>query len=156
SDCRRLWPPIGDGQDCDCTVCVTADSHRSGALTIQAAVDQVKAAGGGTVCLEAGIFELRAPVNADGAVALRIHGQGIGSIVVAAGTALTATGTRGLTLERFAILSGAGGGPAIGLRAALLADLHDLVGLSYAGAKGGGSAGRLSRVHADVSIPRSG
>jgi uncharacterized protein DUF6519 len=155
SDCRRLWPPLGDGQDCDCTVCVTADSHSSGALTIQAAVDQVKAAGGGTVCLEAGVFELREPVNADGAVSLRIHGQGIGTLVVAAGTALTATGTRGLTLERLAILSGAGEGAAIRLRAALLADLHDLAVLSYARAKGGGSAIELSGVQAGVSVRRN-
>src|SRR3954447_2315364 len=36
TDCRRLWPPLGDGGDgCDCTVCVTPESHSSGQLTIQ-------------------------------------------------------------------------------------------------------------------------
>src|SRR5262249_13850146 len=32
SDCRVLWPAEGGG--CDCTVCVTPESHNSGALTI--------------------------------------------------------------------------------------------------------------------------
>src|SRR5262249_27498959 len=127
SDCRRLWPPLGgDGESCDCTVCVTAESHSSGALTIQMAVDQVKANGGGTVCLEAGVYAVTAPVNADGAISVRIHGQGIGTQVVATGGAFTANVTRGLTIENMAILSGRAGSAAIRLQSAMLADLPDL------------------------------
>ena len=157
SDCRRLWPPLGggDGESCDCTVCVTPESHSSGSLTIQAAVDQVKAAGGGTVCLAAGIYALRQPVNANGAVALRIHGQGIGTIVVATGTAFTAAGVRGLTIESLAILSGAAGAAAVQLRTALLADIHDVAVLSFGTRDGAGSAIELGGVVLAVSVRRN-
>src|SRR5262249_24831929 len=156
SDCRRLWPPLGgDGESCDCTVCVTADSHSSGALTIQDAVDQVKANGGGTVCIEAGTYNLSAPVNADGAVSLRIHRPGVGTIVVAQGTAFTANVSRGLVLENMAILSGAAAADAISLRSAMLADLHDLAVLSFGTGDGVGSAIALSGVALVVSIRRN-
>jgi hypothetical protein len=156
SDCRRLWPPLGgDGESCDCTICVTPESHSSGALTIQAAVDQVKAAGGGTVCLEAGVYAVAQPVNADGAVSLRIHGQGIGTLVVATGGAFTASGTRGLTIENLAILSGREGAAAVRLQSALLADVHDLAVLSYATGDGGGSAIELAGVALVVSVRRN-
>jgi hypothetical protein len=155
SDCRRLWPPLGgDGESCDCTVCVTPESHSSGALTIQAAVDQVKAARGGTVCLEAGLYALGDPVDLDDASSLRIRGQGIGTVIGAAGIAFTGANTRDLTLESLAILSGAGGGAGIRLRGAVLADLHDLAVLSYA-RDGSGSAVELSGVQIDVSLRRS-
>ena len=52
TDCRTHWPPAGGG-DCGCTECVTPESHASGALTLQAAVDRVRDSGG-TVCLHAG------------------------------------------------------------------------------------------------------
>lgn len=44
-DCRTLWPPEAGGAGCDCSVCVTPESHASGALTIQRAIDQVRALG---------------------------------------------------------------------------------------------------------------
>jgi len=145
SDCRRRWPPeAGAGESCACTVCVTPESHASGALTIQAAVDQVKAAGGGTVCLEAGRYVLREAVNADGARSLRIHGQGPGTLVLATGTALTATQTLALAVDSLAILSGAAAAAAVQLRSAALADLHDLVVLSYATGEGAGAGIELS------------
>jgi hypothetical protein len=156
TDCRRLWPPLAGGDEsCDCTVCVTPDSHKSGSLTIQMAVAQVIAAGGGTVCLEAGLYGVTDPVVADGAVALRIHGQGLGSLVVATGTAFTAARTRGLTIESLAILSGADGDAAIDLQSAILADVHDVAVVSYAVSEGGGSAIQLGGAALGVSLRRN-
>src|SRR5262249_49257285 len=117
--------------------------------------DQVKANGGGTVCIEAGVYNLGQPVNADGAVSLRIHGQGIGTIVVAQGTAFTATVSRGLVLENMAILSGAAAAAAVSLRSAMLADVHDLAVLSYGTGDGGGSAVELVGVALAVSVRRN-
>ena len=118
-------------------MCVTPQSHATGTLTIQAAVDQVKAAGGGTVCLEAGVYMLPQAVNADGARSLRIHGAGTGTVLVARGTALTATGTSGLTIESLAIVGGAKGRS--GHRSCarrVLGTLHDLAVVSYGGGAG--------------------
>ena len=155
TDCRRLWPPLGDGESCDCTVCVTPHSHSTGTLTIQGAVDQVKAAGGGTVCLQAGLYTLAAPVTADGARSLRIHGAGVGTIIVARGTALTATGTSGLTVENLVIVSGAAGAAAIQLGRTLLGTLQDLIVLSFATVDGPGSGIELSGAVVVTSVRRN-
>ncbi len=41
ADCRHPWPPpAGEGHDCSCTACVTAEIHASGSFTIQDAVNQ--------------------------------------------------------------------------------------------------------------------
>ena len=69
---------------------MTPESHSTGTLTIQDAVDQVKATGG-TVCLAAGVYDLGDGVDVDGARSLRIRGQGPATILVARGTALTIT-----------------------------------------------------------------
>ncbi|MEP6811425.1 MAG: DUF6519 domain-containing protein [Actinomycetota bacterium] len=144
TDCRRLWPPLGgDGESCDCTVCVTPESHSSGSLTIQAAVDQVKAVGG-TVCVAAGVYDVANGVNADGARSLRIHGQGPATILVSRGTAFTAAQPVALTLESFAVVSGAAGAAAIRLRSPIATTVHDLLVLSYGSGDGGGSGIELS------------
>lgn len=81
-DCRTFWPPsLGEGESCDCTVCVTAEEHNSGQLTIQTAVNQLLQSGG-TICLGPGIFNLREPVNLTGAKGIRIRGQGAATIVL--------------------------------------------------------------------------
>ena len=67
-DCRTHWPPAAGGADCTCTECVTPESHASGALTIQAAVDRVRDSGG-TVCLHTGTYVLAAPVLVAGQAA---------------------------------------------------------------------------------------
>jgi hypothetical protein len=41
-DCRTLWPPEFGERGCDCTECVSAESHNSGAFTIQMAIDRVR------------------------------------------------------------------------------------------------------------------
>jgi hypothetical protein len=157
TDCRRLWPPLptdGAGEGCDCTVCVTPESHFSGALTVQAAVDQVKE-DGGTVCLSAGIYNVGAGVDVDGARSLRIRGQGPATVLVARGTALTITRSIAVTVESLAIVSGAAAGGAVRLQGVALAELDDAVVLSYGSEAVGGSAVELAGVGVLVGLRRN-
>ena len=105
-DCRVFWPPEFEApaEGCFCTVCVTAEGHNSGALTIQAAIDQVGALGG-RVCLEAGSYILTSPVVIDGRLGLSVTGQGIGTILVfsGSGAAIRVTGSFDVELERFTL-----------------------------------------------------
>ena len=75
TDCRVFWPPEEE-KGCDCSVCVTAESHKMGTLTIQHAIDQIKDVGG-TVCLGPGLYHITStnPVRFDGAKSVRIKGQ---------------------------------------------------------------------------------
>jgi hypothetical protein len=86
TDCRTLWPPpFGDGDHgCDCTVCVTPESHASGELTIQKAIDMAKATGG-KVCLQAGIYRLRETLRITGAMSLQLQGKGWSTMLIASG-----------------------------------------------------------------------
>jgi len=82
-DCRTFWPPpSGGGESCECTRCVTEESHSSKTLTIQMAVNQVIAAGGGTVCICTGTFVLDDTVTVANAVSLRIRGEGTATRLV--------------------------------------------------------------------------
>lgn len=109
SDCRLPWPPpVGAaGHDCSCTACVTPQSHASGTLTIQAAVDRVIAAGGGTVCLAIGRYALVAPVRIRDGLSFTLRGQGVGTLLGASGTAIAIEGGGQIRLEDFSIVSGA-------------------------------------------------
>jgi hypothetical protein len=81
SDCRHLWPPDFGGEGCcACSVCVTADSHNQGTLTIQQAIDQVKTTGG-TGCLGVGTYFLRETVSIVGAKSLFVRGQGSATVL---------------------------------------------------------------------------
>ena len=82
-DCRQPPPDGGGGGDggCDCTVCVTPQSHASGTLTIQKAIDMVRVPGG-KVCLQPGIYRLRAPVEIQGAGSIHVQGKGWKTIVL--------------------------------------------------------------------------
>ena len=83
-DCRTFWPPSfgGEGESCDCTICVTAEQHNSGTFTIQQAVNQLLKTGG-TVCLGPGIFNLlEKPVQMSGAFAVRLRGQGAATVII--------------------------------------------------------------------------
>jgi hypothetical protein len=110
-DCRTFWPPLfeGGGEGCACTVCVTAEGHNSGALTIQAAIEQVGVLGG-TVCLEAGIYVLSEPVEITGRGAITLSGQGLGTILAYRGDggAVRVTRSADVRLERFTILAAPG------------------------------------------------
>ena len=124
SDCRGKWPPAG-GEDCSCTACVSEESHASGSFTIQDAVNQVREAGGGTVCIGIGSFALERPVEVTNATSLRIRGQGLGTVVVASGTAFDIRGAIAVALEQLTIV-GVAGSSAIVVSTALGLALTDL------------------------------
>jgi hypothetical protein len=118
-DCRTFWPPFfGEtGESCDCTICVSADQHNQGTLTIQQAVNQLLQTGG-TVCLGPGIFNLaEQPVQMTGAFGVRIRGQGAATIVIAprANAAFIIRQAQWCTLDYLTIhtIAGTTSGPAI-------------------------------------------
>jgi len=150
TDCRRLWPPLDEGEGCDCTVCVSAESHASGTLTIQAAVDQIKAEGG-TICLGTGVYDLGDGLTIDKARSLRIRGQGPATILVGRGSAVTVTSSLSINIERLSVVSGAGAPAAVRFHNVGLAGLSEVVVLSYA-SDGGGSAVELSGIGAIVAL----
>ncbi|HEV8630790.1 MAG TPA: DUF6519 domain-containing protein [Thermoanaerobaculia bacterium] len=125
TDCRTPWPPRGEGHDCSCTACVTPESHASGALTIQAAVDRIRETGG-TVCLGVGHYQLREPVRLVGARAVRIRGQGAATLVVTPGGAFEIANGVAVAIEDLAILS-LGRGTVVSVRTALGLALQRLI-----------------------------
>jgi hypothetical protein len=107
TDCRTLWPPLTEGEGCDCTVCVSPEGHNSGTATIQQAIDAVKNVGG-TVCLGAGIYHIARPIQIDGARSLRVRGHGWATILRAdvAGTVVDVSGGSGIALEGLSVIGG--------------------------------------------------
>ncbi len=89
SDCRVMWPSSGKG--CGCDFCVTAESHNSGAYTIQQAIDDAIAANGGTVCLGIGTYQLTAGLTVKDAASVHIRGSGFNTLLLseAEGAALS-------------------------------------------------------------------
>ena len=125
TDCRHPWPPVGGGHDCSCTECVTPESHASGQLTIQGAVDRIRATGG-TVCLGVGQYLLAKPVLLADARAVRIRGQGAATLLITPGTAFEIRGGIALAIEDLAVLS-VGQASAIAVRTVLGMTLQRLV-----------------------------
>ena len=78
-NCRVFWPPaIGTGEPgCDCTVCVTADGHNAGTATINNAVLNTIAKGGGKICLAPGLYFINDAVAINQAAAIEIVGHGL-------------------------------------------------------------------------------
>lgn len=111
SDCRVPWPGSGDCDcdDCACDVCVTAISHNSGALTIQAAVDKVRDRGG-VVCLQPGVYVLRETVDMSRTNAVRVRGKGWTTIVLTPGAmpAFFVDRAREVTIEELTVLGSDG------------------------------------------------
>ena len=109
-DCRTFWPPdFGDGEgghDCACAACVTPESHASGQLTIQMAVDQVKGTGG-KVCLQPGFYFLDQAVRIDGAQSLALEGKGWRTILVSAGRepAIVVQRSLGVAIDSLTVLT---------------------------------------------------
>jgi uncharacterized protein DUF6519 len=105
TDCRTLWPPELGGDSCDCTVCVSADSHATGTLTIQMAIDRV-AAEGGKICLGPGVYRLDQDLRIVGARSLRIQGKGWKTMLVASGrtAAIGITRSLGVTISDLMVL----------------------------------------------------
>jgi hypothetical protein len=86
-DCRTLYPPEPpdvEGHDCSCDACVTPESHASGELTIQAAIDDVGPRGG-RVCLAIGAYELAGTLKIVAARSLTLTGKGRGTVLVHTG-----------------------------------------------------------------------
>lgn len=105
TDCRVLWPPDVTGEGCDCSVCVTVDSHNSGVLTIQRAIDQVRETGG-TICLGPGQYNLgEERVRIRGARSVRVKGQGWKTLLVheGSGPAVIIEDSFGVTVEEVAL-----------------------------------------------------
>lgn len=128
-DCRVFWPPLFEGgEGCACTVCVTAEGHSSGALTIQDAVDQIGDEGG-TVCLEGGTYPLREPVRISSRNAIRLVGQGLATVLVYQGTggAVQVESSNDIKLERFTVLAASSASPDGGN-----APVHGVTGLNTA------------------------
>jgi Family of unknown function (DUF6519)/Right handed beta helix region len=121
TDCRHLWPPPFGEAGCDCSVCVTAESHNSGTLTIQQAIDQVKDIGG-TVCLGVGVYNLsEPPIVINSAKSLRVRGHDGMTVLVYPGedSAISIEDSSGVTIEDLALLTASRGNtvtPAIAIR----------------------------------------
>ena len=114
-DCRTFWPPDfgeGEGHDCYCAACVTPESHASGQLTIQMAVDQVKGTGG-KVCLQPGFYFLDQAVRIDGAQSLALEGKGWRTILVSAGRepAIVVQRSLGVAIDSLTVLTSTFTGP---------------------------------------------
>ncbi|MGZ6968747.1 MAG: DUF6519 domain-containing protein [Acidimicrobiia bacterium] len=81
-DCRQFWPPKQTAtESCDCTVCVSEESHQDGSMTIKKAVAAVVAAGGGKVCIENGFFEFKEQVTIEDSVSVQIEGKGLATVL---------------------------------------------------------------------------
>ncbi len=162
-DCRVFWPPEVGGEACGCSVCVTAESHNGNTLTIQHAVDQVRTSGG-TVCLGAGIYNLGAtPVRIDGAVSVRVAGQGAATILVYAGDgpAVVVENSAGITVADLAVLfpprivlaaTTFGGGPAFSIRNCLGVTVERCAAAQVAEANTSGTAIVLGRSLTGVTL----
>lgn len=154
TSCRRLWPPEqtgGDDHDCSCTVCVTPDPH---SITLQEAIEQVRTSGG-TICLAAGVYDLRDGVRIDHARSVRIRGQGTATVLVARGTAVDVTSSYGIALENMAIISGIEGSAAVRMRSVVASSLENVVVLSYNADGASGSAVELQGVGVLVTLRRN-
>jgi hypothetical protein len=106
TDCRTTWPPERGGGGCECTVCVSPESHASGALTIAAAVQQVKEQGG-TVCLSPGEYALSDPIEIHDARSIRLRGQGLSTVLLAtgSGTAIDVRRSISVLVENLAVVT---------------------------------------------------
>ena len=81
---------------------------------------------GGTVCLGAGQYALRAPVRLSGARSVRIKGQGIATVLAAPGCVFSIENSFSVVVENLAMIS-TGKQPVISVRSGLSIALHDLM-----------------------------
>ncbi|AGK50335.1 MULTISPECIES: DUF6519 domain-containing protein [Burkholderia] len=153
TDCRHPWPPQGGGQGCGCTQCVSPESHASGQLTIQAAVDKVRDTGG-TVCLHAGQYALKEPVRISGARSIRIAGQGPTTTIAAPGTAFVIERSAAIALSALTVFS-LGRASAISVRTAFGLALRELAVAVFGNSDFHGAAVALSGAVLDASIENS-
>ena len=158
-DCRTLWPPDfggGEGHDCACAACVTPESHASGELTIQMAVDQVKGIGG-KICLQPGFYYLDQAVRITGAQSLTLEGKGWRTILVSTGRepAIVVQGSLGVSIDSLTILTSSFAAPGA-LPAGIAIALRNTIGtaiercvLAQVGAVKGGTDTTPSLTHVE-------
>jgi len=110
TDQRNLWSPSNPGM-----VTVTAEQHNSGEFTIQEAVNQVQNAGGGTVCLGPGTFNiLTGPLTLNLTYPLVLEGNGDATILAAPQQVILVNGApEGLVLKNFQLLSSTSSTPSL-------------------------------------------
>lgn len=107
-DCRHFWPPeVVAGEGCACSVCITPESHNSGALTIQMGIDQVAEAGGGTVCLDPGRYVLAEPVRMHRLFGVTLKGHGVTTLLswTGEGAAVEIAGCLDVQVENLGIVA---------------------------------------------------
>jgi Family of unknown function (DUF6519) len=106
TDCRVLWPPE-DAAEAGCAcICVSPAAHANGRPSLQAAVDEMVKAGGGSICLDVGEYLLREPLRIDRGRSIRITGKGPASqLLCEAGAIQIVNGCDNVTLENFAVMS---------------------------------------------------
>lgn len=126
TDFRTLWPAVVEGEDCSCSVCVTAESHNNGTATIQQAIDSIKDTGG-TVCLGIGTYNIDRPIDVIDARVLTIRGQGWGTSLVGTepGSIFNIAGSKSVSLQYFTAIASAGESGVISVIAA-----HNVIDLS--------------------------
>lgn len=109
-DCRTLWPPLATGGDnCECTRCVTPESHADGSMNIQRAIDEVRELGGGKVCLDVGEYPITTALNLDDARNVTLRGRASTIQYSGTGAAVTASNAYTLRFESLAIQSAGSG-----------------------------------------------
>ncbi|HWK82160.1 MAG TPA: DUF6519 domain-containing protein, partial [Caldimonas sp.] len=104
-NCTQFWPPSFGGDSCACTICVSPEAHAQSAPSLQQAIDIVMAGGGGTVCLEVGLYFLNAPLRIDGASSLTLRGQGQATRLITPAGAIAVSKSNDITLECFEVQS---------------------------------------------------
>ena len=151
TDCRTLWPPqVTEAEGgCECSVCVTPESHAGGDLTIQAAIDQVKETGG-TVCLAVGTYPLERPVEIHDARSVCLRGQGAATVIVATAgePALDVRRCNGVVIERLGVVGSSSEKPSDAIRVAssIAVAVERCVVVDLAEKSAGGAAIRLEGV----------
>lgn len=109
-DCRVAWPADCECEDdgcSECTRCVSPESHASGALTIQGAIDEVSKLGGGRVCLDPGDYRIEQPLRIDGARGIAVSGAGRATVLQVDDrlpSGLTVHDSASIRLEEFVVL----------------------------------------------------
>jgi len=153
TDCRPDWPECDcEGGGCDCTVCVSAESHDSGALTIQMAIDEVREAGGGTVCLGIGMYRLdEGGVIVEEGSSIRIRGQGLRTVLVAPVRGIRVERSAFVTVEHLTVFA-SGLEPAVELRTTAAATVEDTTVLVLGGRDGSQPGIALSGVALRTSL----
>ncbi len=107
NECRTFWPPQTAGDCCECTVCVTAEGHNSGKLTIKTAIEKVKPTGG-RVCLAPGVYVVTEQIKLNAASSLILTGCGMQTILLydgGPGAAIDITDSRSVRIERVVVAS---------------------------------------------------